>query len=412
MAHKDIGGHLHRHSDMGLRVWEGCAKFFSSALALVCLMHVAVSAGYQATVLSHSSTQMVAVHFTPSGNVIAVSEDGMMTLWNGDTGRPVWKISLARAPRKNDYTRIKISAMDLSPDGRTAVVAYLRFGVDQNLIDEKAGDPTRQKDSVWETHVVLVDATEGTIKKDIESVRDASVTAVVFASSGKQVFVTTATSIARALIKHQSPTSTIHILNTDTGQVLRSFRSQGWIARATLSPDDRLFAVAAQQYIEGDTAFYELQLYDPDTGKLLHNTKFETTQTAAISSSFDGSLLAVSISGKDGLQIDLVSTDGAGKLSHIITAPRYTQARALAFISEQHRVVLAGGRLDLSGFDDVGTPRFNDQGGVLFVVDLRTGEKLRTYAFTSFITCLAVSHDGLKMAAGMYDGRIALMRVL
>jgi len=378
----------------------------------VCLMHVAVSAGYQATVLSHSSTQMVAVHFTPSGNVIAVSEDGMMTLWNGDTGRPVWKISLARAPRKNDYTRIKISAMDLSPDGRTAVVAYLRFGVDQNLIDEKAGDPTRQKDSVWETHVVLVDATEGTIKKDIESVRDASVTAVVFASSGKQVFVTTATSIARALIKHQSPTSTIHILNTDTGQVLRSFRSQGWIARATLSPDDRLFAVAAQQYIEGDTAFYELQLYDPDTGKLLHNTKFETTQTAAISSSFDGSLLAVSISGKDGLQIDLVSTDGAGKLSHIITAPRYTQARALAFISEQHRVVLAGGRLDLSGFDDVGTPRFNDQGGVLFVVDLRTGEKLRTYAFTSFITCLAVSHDGLKMAAGMYDGRIALMRVL
>lgn len=412
VAYLDIGGHLHRHSDIGPRVCEACAKFFSSALALLCLMQVAVSAGYQATVLSHSTTPMVAVRFTPSGGIIAVSEDGAMTLRNGDTGRPVWNISLARAPRKNDYTRIKIKAMDLSPDGLTAVVAYVRSGVDRNLIDEKAGDTTKQKDSVWETHVVLIGATDGAIKKDTEEVRDGSVTTVVFAPSGKQVFVTTATSTARALTTHQSYTSTTYVLSTDTGQVLRSFRSQGWIIRAALSPDARRFAAAAQQDIEGDTAFYELQFYDANTGELVHNTKFETTQTAAISFSFDGGLLAVSRSGRDSLQVDLVPKDGAGKLTHIITASRSTQSRALSFIGEQHRIVLAGGKLHLSGFDDVGTPRFKDQGGVLFVVDLRTGEKLRTSAFTSFITCLGVSRDGLKLAVGMYDGRIAIAPVL
>jgi WD40 repeat protein len=413
MVYVDMGGNLQRHSNIGLSVCQTRAKLFLSALALLCLMQVAVCAGYQAKVLSQSTTPMVAVRFTPSGDVIAVSEDGAMTLRNDDTGRPVWNISLARAPRKNDYTRIKIKAMDLSPDGRTVVVAYVRSGVDRNLIDEKAGDTTKQKDSVWETHVVLIDATGGAIKKDTEEVRDGSVTTVVFAPSGKQVFVTTATSTARALTTHQSSTSTTYVLSTDTGQVLRSFRSQGWIARAALSPDARRFAAAAQQYIEGDTAFYELQFYDADTGELLqHNTKFETTQTAAISFSSDGSLLAVSGSRRDGLQIDLIPKDGAGKLTHIIAAPRSTQSRALAFIGEQHRIVLAGGKLHLSGFDDIGTPRFNDQGGVVFVVDLRTGEKLRTCAFTSFVTCLAVSRDGLKMAAGMYDGLIAITAVL
>ena len=88
---------------------------------------------------------------------------------------------LRQASEKNDYTRIKIKAMDSSPDGRTVVVAYVRSGVDRNLIDEKAGDTTKQKDSVWETHVVLIDATDGAIKKDTEEVRDGSVTTVVFA---------------------------------------------------------------------------------------------------------------------------------------------------------------------------------------------------------------------------------------
>lgn len=232
-------------------------KLFTGASALLCLMQ----AVDQGTVLLQSTAPIVAVRFTPSDRVIAVSEDGTATLWDCDTSRPIWNISLARLSRKNDYTHIKVSAMDLSPDGRTAVVAYLRSGVDRNLIDEKAGDPTKQKDSVWETHIVLIDNTNGTIKKDIEEIRDTSITAVVFASSGEHVFVSRATPIARALMKHQSATSTTHVLNMDTGQVLRSFKSQGWITTATLSPDGRLFAAAAHQYVEGDRAFYELQFF-------------------------------------------------------------------------------------------------------------------------------------------------------
>ena len=387
-------------------------KLFTGASALLCLMHVAVSARYQGTVLLQSTMPIVAVRFTPSGRVIAVSENGTATLWDCGTSRPIWNISLAREPRKNDYTHIKVSAMDLSPDGRMAVVAYLRSGVDRNLIDEKAGEPTRQKDSVWETHIVLIDNTNGTIKKDIEEVRDTSITAVVFASSGKHVFVTTATSIARALMKHQSPTSTTHVLNIDTGQVLRSFKSQGWITTATLSPDGRLFAAAAQQYVEGDKAFYELQFYDSDTGKLLHSSDFETTRTAAISFSFDGSILAVSRSGKDGLQVDLVPKDGTQKLTHVVTAARSTESRAVAFVGEQQRLALAGGRLPIVGFDDIGTPRFKDQGGVVIVVDQTTGKKLTSHEFKSFVTSLALTRDGSKMAVGMYDGTIAILTPL
>src|SRR5258708_37996279 len=132
MVYVDTRGRLQRHSDIGLSVWHTWAKLFSGAVVLLSLMQVVLSAGSQAKLLSQSSTQIVAVHFTPSGGVIAVSEDGAMTLWNGDTGRPVWNISLARAPRKNDYTDIKISSMDLSLDGRIAIVAYLRSGVDLN----------------------------------------------------------------------------------------------------------------------------------------------------------------------------------------------------------------------------------------------------------------------------------------
>ena len=385
---------------------------FTSALALLCQMQIAVSAQNQFKLLGHSTTPIVAARFTPSGGVIAASKNGTVSLWGSDTDHPIWHLSLGRAPRKNDYTQIKISAMDLSTDGRIAVAAYLRFGVDRNLIDEKAGNTTRQKDGVWETHVVLIDATDGTIKKDIEGLGDTSVTSVVLASSGKYVFVTTANSLARAILNHQSPASTTYVLSIDTGQVLRSFRSKGWIASATLSPDDRCFAAAAHQSVEGSTSFYEIQLYDADTGRLLRSSEFETTHAAAISNFLDDGLLAVSRSGRDGLQVDLVPRDGSEKVTHLVRTVRSAESRAVALIPEQQRIVLAGGTLRLTSFDDIGTPRFNDQGGVVFIIDQRTGETLRTSPLASFVTCLAVSRDGLKIAAGMYDGRIAIIPAL
>lgn len=399
-----------QRSNLGTSNVRICVKLFPSVLSLLCLIQV--SAQSQDKMLWQSTAPIAAVRFTPSGGVIGVSRDGNVTLLNSETGRPAWSISLSRAPRKNDYTHIKVSAMDLSPDGRLAVVAYVRSGVDRNLIDEKASDPTRQEDSVLETHIVLIDATDGRIKKDIEEFRGTSVNAVVFASSGKYVFVTTATSMARALLRHESPASTTHVLSIDTGQVLRSFQSQGWMVSVTLSPDDGRFAAAALQNVQGDTAFYELQVYDAGVGKLLHSSKFETTQSAAISFSLDGSLLAVSRPGRKGLQVDLVQSDGTGKLTHLIPAAESTEIRAVAFVGAQRRIVLAGGRLHLAGFDDIGTARFNDQGGGVFVVDQSTGQKLKAFTFPSFVTCVAVSRDGLKIAAGMYDGRIATMAVL
>jgi WD40 repeat protein len=179
-----------------------------------------------------------------------------------------------------------------------------------------------------------------------------------------------------------------------------------------LSPDGRLFAAAAEQYVEGDGAFYELQFYDSDTGKLLHSSDFETTRTAAISFSFDGSILAVSRSGREGIQVDLVTKDGTQKLTHFVTAARSTESRAVAFIGEQHRVALAGGRLPIGGFDDIGTPRFKDQGGVVTVIDQTTGKKLTSHEFKSFVTSLALTRDGSKMAVGMYDGTIAILTPL
>jgi WD40 repeat protein len=179
-----------------------------------------------------------------------------------------------------------------------------------------------------------------------------------------------------------------------------------------LSPDGRLFAAAAQQYVEGDRAFYELQFYDSDTGKLLHSSDFETTRTAAISFSFDGSILAVSRSGRDGLQVDLVPKDGTQKLTHVVTAAGSTESRAVAFVGEQQRLALAGGRLPIVGFDDIGTPRFKDQGGVVIVVDQTSGKKLTSHEFKSFVTSLALTRDGSKMAVGMYDGTIAILTPL
>jgi WD40 repeat protein len=378
-------------------------------LALICLPQVPASAASQATVLSHSSAPIVAVRFAPSGEVVGISEDGAMTLWNYETGHPIWTIALSRAPRKNDYTKVKIRAMDLSPDGRMTVVAYSRSGVDRNLISPQAADPTRQRDTVWEMHLVLIDVTNGAIKKDIDTLRDASVTTVVFAPSGKQVYVTTATPLAHSVLTQRSPTSTTNIISVDTGQVLKSFPSHGWIANATLSPDGRRFVASSLQKTEGNTAFYELQFYDADTGELLRRTKFETKQTAAIGVSLDGSRLAVGRSGREGLQLDLVSKDDE-KLTYPIVAPRFTQSCAIAFTTEERIVVGGGSRL--TSFDDVGTPRFEDRGGVAFILDSRTGQTLKTSHFKSLVTCLAVSRDGRKMAAGMYDGQIALTSVL
>jgi WD40 repeat protein len=398
----------HRQSRIGLRH----VTIFLSGSALLLATQVAFSAQYPSKVLDQSTAPVVAVRFARSGSIIAASEDGRVSLWGSDTAQPIWSISLARPSRKNDYTQIKISGMDLSADGRSAVVSYTRFGVDRNLIDEKAGDPIKQKDRVWEIHVALIDATDGTIKKNIEMIRDTSVNAIVLASSGKYVFVTTATSLAQAILKHESPISTTQVLSTDTGQVLRSFRSQGWIASASLSPDDRWFVAAAQQYVEGHRSFYELQFYDAETGRLMHRSEFETANTAAISFSLDGGLLALSRSAKHGLQVDLVSKDGSEKLTHLITAAKDTESRAVAVIREQNELVLAGGRLHFAGVDDIGTARFRDQGGVVLVIDQKTCAVLRTYQLASFVTCLSVSHDGLKVVAGMYDGRVAIISIL
>jgi WD40 repeat protein len=397
--------------NIALRNWTVCTRPFASALALLCVSQVAVMADSQFKVFRPSTRPVVAVRFTPTGNVIYADQEGTLTMWDPDRDRTLWSISFRRPARRNDYTSVTVDAMDLSFDGRMAAVAYLRSGVDRNLVDEKAGDPSRQKDGVWEPRIILIDTTDGTVKKEIAEVRD-RIRSVVFASSGRYVFVTTAPPLAWALKNHTLPSSLTVELSIDTGRVLRSFSSIGWAAGARLSPDDKRFAVAAHQYVAKDTSFYELQCYDADTGELLNSSKFETTNVAAISFSADGSLMLVGRSVRDHLEVDLISKDGVEKVTYVIPSVRSLEVHAAAFISEQQKIVLAGGRLHFAGLGDTGDPRFKDQGGVIFVIDRKTGEKLKTYAFESVVTCLSLSRDGLRTAIGMNDGRIALTDAL
>ncbi|MEN3331353.1 MAG: hypothetical protein V7641_718 [Blastocatellia bacterium] len=356
--------------------------------------------------LRQATSQIVAVRFTPSGGIISASKDGTVTMWNRDSDHPLWSVSFKRPPRMNDATLVKINAMDLSLDGRTVAVAYIHSGVDLNLIDKKAGDPMKQIASVWQPHIVLIDTADGTIKKDIQEIRDKNtIREVILSPIGKSVFVTTAAIFVRA---KNHPPSTTHVLSMDTGHEVRAFNSPDWVMRAALSPDGRLFAAAVYQHTEGDTAFYELQFYDADTGQLLRSSKFETTQTVAIGFSPDGRLLAISRSTKAGIRVDLFPTDDAGKPTRTITVGQVVEIRAVAFIQEQQRLALAGGRLPIVDFNDTGSPMYKDKGGTVIVVDEKTGKKLTSHKFQSFVTCLAISPDGSRMAAGMYDGQIAI----
>lgn len=383
---------------------QTCRRLLMVVIMLLCLSQVAVK-GRQTKMLQQSSSQIVAVRVTPSGNVISASQDGTVSMWNRDSDRPLWSLSFKRPRRMSDYTQIKINAMDLSADGRTVAVAYTRFGVDMNLADKKAGDPGKQKTGVWEPHIVLIDTDGGTIKKDIQEFHDRNeIREVILSSSGKSVFITTSAQFASA---RNRPPSTTHILSVGTGHEVRAFSSPDWITRAALSPDGKLFAVTVFQRIGIDTSFVELQFYDPGTGQLLRSSKFETTYTPALGFSVDGHLLAVSRSTKDGIHLDLVPTKSMGEPTRTINVGEPTEIRAVAFIGEQ-QIALAGGRLPIVGTGDVGEPLYKDKGGVVIIVDGRTGKILNSHKFKSFVTCLAISPDGSMMAVGMHNGQITM----
>jgi WD40 repeat protein len=408
MAYVNPRGTAKRRYNIRLYLRPACRQLFTALLVGGCLSPVAVVAAPQIKLLRQSSKPIVAVRFTPSGALLAASRDDTVSMWLPGGDRPLWTIRFQRPPRKYDYTDIDIDAMDVSPDGHLAAVAYLRSGVDRNLVDEKAGDPMNQKDGVWEPHIALIDTADGTIKKDIQEVRDNPIRAVIFAATGKQLFVTTATRLAWTLRDHQPPASMTHVLSVDTGQELRSFSSQGWIASTALSPDGKLFAAAAYLYGKEDTAFYSMQIYYVDTGQLLYSSKFETARAVAIGFSPDSRLLAVAGSAPKGMPIDLIPSDGSKKLTQVISAARPIEIRGVAFVGEQRLLALAGGELTFIEFDDVGSPWYKDQGGSVMVIDQKTGKTVMSREFNSFVTSLAISPDGARMAVGMYNGQIAI----
>lgn len=385
-------------------VRQACLHRLAAVLMAVCLSQVAIAAGGQTRLLRQATVPIVAVRFTPSGGVLAASKDGTVTMWNRDSDRPLWNISFKRPRTKNEFTQIEIEAMDLSLDGRVVAVAYIRSGQDENLRNEKAGDPGKQK-AAWEPHLVLIDTADGAIKQDIQQLRNVTFRELILSPDGTSVFITTVPSwIPR---NNQSPVSMTHVLSMETGREVRSFHWQDWIARAVLSPDGKLFAAAVFRVNTVETRFGELQFYDAGTGQLLRSSKYETTTTSALDFSPDGRLLALSRAAKDGIRVDLVPTDGAGQPARTFTVGQTTEIRAVAFI-ESHRIALAGGRLPFVGTGDVGEPFYKDKGGAVIIVDERTGKKLKSHEFKSFVTCLAISRDGSRMLAGMYDGQIAI----
>lgn len=204
-----------------------------------CLILWDVQTGESKQTLRASSSSVV---FSPDGKALTSGED----LWDAQTGNLKWS------------NRGFVQSVAFSPDGKTLAVVVVRLVEDMML-------------GVME----LRDAHTGKLQRSLrQGVKD-----VIFSRNGKVVV-----SVGR---------DGVRLFDVETGRELRWIEDRARTISATFSPDGKLIATGCEGF-KGDKDFYEIDLWDAQTGKLQLNQALESYSNAVLSIAFspDGKILA------------------------------------------------------------------------------------------------------------------------
>ena len=171
------------------------------------------------------------------------------------------------------------------------------------------------------------------------------------------------------ILASASPYGTIRLLDTNTGQLLRTLKGNKklWIWGVSFSPDGKMIASRHNEVVDST-----LRLWDADTGKLLRTLSGHTRQISAVSFSPDGRIIA---SGSHDKTLRLWDAD-TGKLLHTLSG-HTRQISAVSFSPD--------GRIISSGSGDCTVRLWN----------VNTGQLLRTFEDWKIpIASVAYSPDG------------------
>ena len=342
--------------------------------SLVLLFIVTALASHLATTqtrwptLTHGEDRITSVRFLPDGKRL-VSADfyGSIVLWNLETGKPIWRITLDGVRATDNYTITYALAMEVSPDGRIIAVSYDRGHVVKNRLQK--GDDYR---------IGLLDTKDGREQKVLVG-SSARALRLSFSPNGY-------------LLASGGPDGITRLWDVSTGQQVREIGSPRGISALSFSPDGKILAVgqASPNSIQLVTAPH-LLLFNVDSGELVQKLRVEGSYVNDASFSPNGALLAVVGHLPD--EITLLRS-GTWQLVRSLKNPE-VKADRISFSSD--------GRWLASG-------EAGDDGGHIFVWETATNSKPRSIALGSGVEAINFSPDANTLAVGTENGKILLVR--
>jgi WD40 repeat protein len=363
-------------------------------------------------VFQHGTSQIVSVHFAPDGTkFVSADLKGTVKMWDVQSGKMIWSVNFTRPTSMGDYTYIDIRGMDLSPDGKTIAVAYLRHGVDRNIVDEKLGDTMKQRDVVYEPHIVLLKSADGSIERDIKDT-DKIFHSISFSPNG--MFSVSKTEILKIEVDIQSgrsKTSSSYVLmglDMEAGQISEIIKLNEATTEVVFSPNQKFFTVTGYRLSSNTISVGIVELYDTSTEHLIRTITQPVNQVPIVSFSPDDKFLSIAGWIKSGTRIDIWDTAKQVIVKSIVDKPETTITETL-YLKDGH-LLLGGGKLELKGFGDVGDPILKDRGGVVRIYDLNSNARPVTHKFKSYVTSISHSFDKSQLAVGMYNGQITILR--
>ena len=391
--------HLLNRSNM--KSIEYLSQLISIKLLFLCLILTA-SIFAQSKSFVHGNKRIISVRFTNENEkFISADESGLIKFWDIQSSNLLWSIKFEIPKRMGDFTSIKIHSLEISPDEKYAAVAYIRSGVDRNIVDEKLGDTMKQRDVVYEPHIVFINLEAGKIEKDISD-KDKVFEDVVFSEDGKALFIRTEFLDVSSPTTYYDYLGKLDIKSEKMSEIIRFDKTSN---NLVFTPNKNIFAVTDYN---SSSKMELVKLFDVSKKNLIFNIEHNFKQKPSITFSPDNKYIVLAGQSQTGIGAEIWDIEKKVKVNEF--SKKYKMVITGVLFSASNRLILSGRKFKYQGNIPIREMIIKDKGGRIYVFASDSVKPVK-YKFKSSVMCIDYSPNKSQLAVGLFNGKVEILNI-
>lgn len=316
--------------------------------------------------MRHGRSFINGLYFLNSGkNLLSVSMDGTIVLWNARTGAKVWKLDLDSERTKDRFTISNILGSAVSPNEKLLAITF-----DRSSVIKKPDRNVLQDDRIEKT--ALVDLAKGKIARTLCDGRNE------FAFSPDGRTLTTVGSNSKALF-----------WDVDSGTITKQMEMKSCCGTPIFTPSGKAMIVADRLSYDAEPM---VSVYDFANGNIIRNFPKQYVQIIGLALSPDGRLLAIGgfSGGVYSLKLWDLQDSNKSELRNLV--------KANECLGSYVKFSTSGKLLASSGL--------SNGRGIVSIQNVQDGKTVKTFTSSSDIKFLEFAPDAGRLAFSTENGEI------